>query len=120
MSIHRTIGLVLCAAVLASCSTPAPSGDTVLQKEQSAVAALKPKYKEIVMGTDVKDRTLILYVDVDKLYSMDEDAEDAMKTDALNRWKAVWASAHPHKHGTVHLSLRDYYGKEIYAGSATV
>ena len=120
MSIYRTVALALCAGVFASCAPPAPPADPILVKEQSAVAPLKPKYKDVVMGTDVKDRTLILYVDVNNLYSMDEDAEDAMIADALSRWKRIWTGAHPHKHTVLHLSLRDYYGKEVYAGSAKV
>lgn len=114
--------LTVFAAALAACSQTAagPSGDPILVKEQSAVAPLKAKYKDVVTGTDVKDRTLIVYVDVENMYSMDEDAEAAMKADALARWKSVWSSAHPHKHGVLHLSLRDYYGKEVYASSASV
>lgn len=92
----------------------------MLLKEQSAVAPLKAKYKNVVTGTDVQDHTLIVYVDVENMYSMDEDAEDAMKADALARWKKVWTHAHPHKHAVLRLSMRDYYGKEIYTRSASV
>lgn len=114
--------IVLFAASLAACSQSAggPSGDPVLAKEQGAVAPLKDKYKDVVTGTDVKDHTLVVYVDVNNMYSMDEDAEAAMKADALARWKSVWSSAHPRMHAVLHLSLRDYYGKEVYASSASV
>lgn len=122
MSTLRTISAVAAlACVLAACSQPAgQSTDPVLAKEQSAVATLKDKYKDVVLGTDVKDRTLTVYVDVNNLYSMDEDAEAAMKADALNRWKRIWSGAHPHEHGVLHLSMRDYYGKEVYSSSSTV
>jgi hypothetical protein len=109
--------------MLAACgpaATTSAGGNPTLAQEQSAVASLKTKYKDVVQGTDVKGNTLLVYVDVDNMYSMDEDAEDAMKADALNRWKAVWTKAHPHKHATLHLSMRDYYGKEVYASSAKV
>lgn len=106
-----------CAA--AACSQPA-SVNPILAKEQAAVAPLKSTYKDVVTGTDVQDRTLILYVDVDNMLSMDEQAEIDMKAAALKRWEGVWRSAHPHEHGTVRLSVRDYYGKEIYSKSATV
>lgn len=118
---HRMIAFALCGAVLAACSQPpAANTDPVQIKEQSAVAPLKVKYKDVVTGTDVQDRTLVVYVDVNNMYSMDEDAEAAMKADALSRWKSVWSSTHPHKHGVLHVSLRDYYGKEVYAASATI
>ncbi len=120
MSTLRKAGIVaLLAAVLAACSSaPAPNIDPALAKEQDAVATLKTKYAGVVTGTDVKDRTLLMYVDVNAMSEMDEDAESAMKADALQRWKSVWLRAHPHKHGVVHLSVRDYYGKEIYSSSA--
>lgn len=114
--------IALFAASLAACSqsSAGPAADPVLAKEQAAVAPLKDKYKDVVTGTDVKDATLVMYVDVNNMYSMDEDAEAAMKADALARWKSVWSGAHPHKHAVLHLTLRDYYGKEVYASSASV
>ncbi len=121
---HRfadSFAIAALACALAACSQPAGTPqDAALAKEQNAVATLKTKYKDIVQGTDVKDRTLFVYVDVDNLYSMDEDAEGAMKADALKRWESVWTNAHPHKHALLRLSMRDYYGKEIYAASARV
>ena len=114
--------IMVFAASLAACSqsSAGPAADPVLAKEQAAVAPLKDKYKDVVTGTDVKDATLIVYVDVNSMYSMDEDAEAAMKADALGRWKSVWISTHPRKHAVLHLSLRDYYGKEVYASSASI
>lgn len=106
-----------CAA--AACSQPA-SVNPVQAKEEAAVAPLKARYKNVVTGTDVKDRTLILYVDVNNMLSMDEQAEIDMKAAALQRWKGVWSKAHAGKHGVVRLSVRDYYGKEIYTKSAAV
>lgn len=114
------MALLLGVGALAGCSSPKPRVSPVLSQEQSAVAVLKTKYKGVVLGTDVQHRTLVLYVDVNDMYSMDEDAEAAMKADALERWKSIWAKAHPHAHGSVQLSLRDYYGKEIYRKSAAV
>ena len=121
MSKHRTIALLICAIVLSGCSqSQAPKTGAVVAKEQSAASALKAKYKDVVTGTDVQNRTLVVYIDVENMSLMDEDAEAAMKADALRRWKSIWSGAHPHAHGVLHLSMRDYYGKEIYAASARV
>lgn len=112
---------VLLACALAACSqTTARGSNPLLAKEQTAVASLKTKYKDVVMGTDVKGHTLLVYVDVNNLYSMDENSEDAMKADALSRWKAAWSAAHPDEHAKLDLSFRDYYGKEIYTASVRV
>jgi hypothetical protein len=58
--------------------------------------------------------TLVLFVDVNNLDSMDEPAEDAMKADALARWKSIWSAAHPGKHAKVTVVLRDYFGNEVF------
>lgn len=121
MSTLRSIGAIAAfGCVLAACSSPAPSVNPVIAKEQSAVAPLKTKYKDVVTGLDVKGSTLVLYVEPNAMMSMDEDTEDAMKADALARWKKAWSSAHPHQHATVRLSVRDYFGRELSSYTATI
>lgn len=112
------LGALACA--LAACSQPAARVNPVLAKEQAAVAPLKRTYTGVVTGLDVKGRTLLVYVDVNAMYSLDESSEAQMKSDALARWKSAWAKAHPKRHATVQVSLRDYYGKELYRASARV
>ena len=72
------------------------------------------------MGTDVKDRTLLVFVDMNNMSSMDETAEAAMKAQALALWAQVWSKAHPHRHAALRLSVRDYYGREVYTAAAHV
>lgn len=122
MSSVRTVSAIAAFAfALAACSQGAqPRVDPAIAREQSAAASIKTQYKDVILGTDVKDRTLTVYVDVNNLYSMDEDSELTMKAAVLARWKRAWSAAHPHKHATLHLSMRDYYGKEIYTASARV
>jgi hypothetical protein len=121
MSITLRLTALVLVAGLAACSQSSGSAaNTVLDKENAAASVLKTRYKDVVMGTDVKGTTLLMYVDVDNMYSMSADDEAAMKADALNRWSKIWSSAHPHRHSLVRLSVRDYYGKEIYASSARV
>lgn len=123
----RSFGFMLAAAIgssalLCGCSAPTSSGagDAVTNREQQAVSDLKTRYKDVVTGTDVQNQTLAVYVDVNNIYSMDEDAEAAMKAQALREWKRVWSAAHPHRHASLRLSMRDYYGKEIYSASTRV
>jgi hypothetical protein len=109
------IGLV--SAALTACSTTEKlraSGDAIAVKEQQQMAALKQRYKDVITGTDVKGETLVVYVDVNNLYSMDEPAEDAMKAEALARWKRVWSTSHSGKHAKLTVVLHDYYGNEIF------
>jgi hypothetical protein len=116
----RTLVFAALLAAFAAGCTPINStapADPAAQREQAAVGDLKSRYKDVVTGTDVQKQTLIVYVDVDNMYSMDEDSEAAMKSQALAEWKHVWSAAHPGKHAKLQLSLRDYYGKEIYSAT---
>ena len=124
MTALRTSAIALAAAlalpvILTACSSPINQSpnDAVTARELQAVSDLKTRYKDVVTGTEVQGRTLVVYIDVDNMYSMDEDAEAAMKAQELVEWKRVWSAAHPHQHAVLHLTLRDYYGKEIYASS---
>ena len=119
--LHRAGVLVALACALAGCAQTAPANaDPTLAKEQDAVAPLKTTYSNVITGVEVKDRTLVVYVEPNEMYSMDEDAEAAMKADALNRWKKAWTQAHPHQHGVVHMVVNDYFGRKLFTSSATI
>lgn len=122
MNTFRRLGaLAALACALAGCAQkPAPASDPVAAKEQSALAVLKTKYPNVITGVDVKGRTLIVYVEPNAMYSMDEDSEAAMKAEALERWKKAWTSAHPHEHGVLRMVVNDYFGRELSKSSTTV
>jgi hypothetical protein len=118
---RRAALLVTLACAVAGCAQTAPANvNTALAKEEDAVAPLKRQYKDVITGLEVKDRTLVVYVEPNAMYSMDEDAETAMKAQALSRWKKAWASAHPHEHGVVRVVVSDYFGREISRSSAQI
>jgi hypothetical protein len=124
-ALAASVAAALLGPALTGCTssgTATASSDPLVAREQRAVDAmhLKQQYKDVVMGSEVKGQTLVLYVDVNNLYSMDEDSEGAMRTDTLARWKHIWQTAHPHKRGTLRLSLRDYYGNEVTGDTARV
>lgn len=121
MTTLRWLGAVAALAfALAGCAQPAAPTNTVAAREQNAVAPLKAKYKDVITGLEVKDRTLVMYVEPNAMSSMDEDAEAAMKAEALNRWKTAWVKEHPRQHGVLRLDVRDYFGREISTNSTTV
>jgi hypothetical protein len=117
LSLSAIGAIAVLSAALAACSTTGKtqtSGDAVTVKDQQQAAALKSRYKDVITGTDIKGETLVVFVDVNNLYSMDEAAEDAMKADALARWKRIWSASHPGKHAKLTVVLRDYYGNEVF------
>lgn len=122
-SCSRLVVLAAAGALLTACSTTEKlraSSDAVTVKEQQESEALKPRYKDIVTGTDVKGQTLTVFVDVNNVDSMDEPAEDAMKADTLATWKRIWTASHPGQHGKLTVVLRDYFGNEVYTQSTRV
>lgn len=118
--LRRVGAFAVSALVLAGCAQQQPPANSTLVKEQGYVAPLKAKYNNVITGLDVKDRTLTIYVEPNAMYSMAEDAEAAMKADALHRWKAAWTSAHPRKHAVLRLIVRDYFGRELSSSSVNV
>jgi PBP1b-binding outer membrane lipoprotein LpoB len=119
-TLRRVAALAALACAFAGCAQNAPRTDPVLEKEQSAMAPIKEKYKDVITGIDVKNQTLTLYVEPNAMLSMDEDAEAAMKAAAFARFKSAWESTHPHKHATLRMVVRDYMGRELSATSSTV
>lgn len=120
MSIVRGLVIAFSSLALAACAAAAPKANPTLAQEQRAADAFKARYPAVIMGEDVHDRTLTFYVDVNGLYSLDPQTQDEMQTRALADWKRAWKRAHPHRHAILRLSLRDYYGKEIYAAATRV
>ena len=113
--------VIMFATLLYACSGSGGSPSaTIEDREQHQVAVLKSEYKDVVMGTDVKGRTLSMFVDMNNMSSMDESAEADMKTQALALWARVWSKAHPHAHAALRLSVRDYCGREVYSATAHV
>lgn len=125
MSNFRLISAAVLLALAAACAPPPkplPPAQALDAKERDAVDALhlRTKYKDAIMGDDVKGTTLILFVDRNNVESMDEPVEDAMIDDTLTHWKTIWSAHHPHRHAKLHVSVRDYYGNELSTRSATV
>ncbi len=114
--------VLFAAALLAGCSQPAPpnAGEAIAARENQALASFKAQYQPVITGIDVKGATLDLFVDADRLISMDEPVEDQMKAQALQRWRALWKTDHPGKHATLRVRLRNYFGEEVFSESAKV
>jgi hypothetical protein len=111
--------LALVAVIVAACS-PAqkPSAEA---DEIAAMAPLKHKYSDVVMGFDVHPpSTLVISVDLQGYDDTDYDTLGAMRRDALARWRAAWIAAHPHAHATLYVRFIDFIGGKVAAESTTV
>jgi hypothetical protein len=108
------------AVALVACSSPAPQQRTDAA-EISQLARLKQRYPDIVMGFDIRpETTLIVSLDLQHYIEMDDDAVDALKRDALARWRSVWIGAHPHTHATLRLRFIDFIGRKVAEESTKI
>ena len=115
-----SIVVVMLVTSFAACtsSKPMSASDATTAQENDSVAGLKQRYSGVVQGTDVNGDTLRVYIDVNGMDSMDEDAEIAMKRQILSQWKSVWAKNHPGRHATVTVELRDFQGNPVFSEKA--
>lgn len=110
----------LAALFLGGCSAPAPN-QRADDAEIAAVAPLKHKYPDIVMGFDIKPQTtLVVSLDLQHYIDADDDTVAALKRDALERWRAAWTAAHPHAHATIAVHFIDFIGRKVATESAKV
>lgn len=116
----RLAPLALVAALAAACTSSAqkPSAEA---EEIAAMAPLKHKYSDVVMGFDVHPpSTLVVSVDLQSYIDTDDDTLAAMRRNALARWRAAWIAAHPHAHTTLHVRFIDFIGRKVATESTTV
>jgi hypothetical protein len=116
----RLAPLALVAALAAACTSPAQKPGAEVA-EIAAMAPLKHKYSDVVMGFDVHPpSTLVVSVDLQGYNDTDDDTLGAMRRDALARWRAAWIAAHPHAHATLHVRFIDFIGGKVATESTTV
>jgi hypothetical protein len=116
----RFLTRIVLAALLAACGTPSAQQRSN-EAELDALAPLKQQYAGIVMGFDLRAKnTLIVSLDLQHYIEMDDDAVDALKRDALARWRSAWIAQHPHEHGQLHLRFIDFIGRRVADESTKV
>jgi hypothetical protein len=110
MKLARRALLCFSLALVTACSSPPSPQEQIANQEISALAPLKTKYPDVVMGFDVHGPGVDISIDLNGLISMDEPKEDAMKSEALTRWRDAWTAAHPHEHATLTVRFIDFKG----------
>jgi hypothetical protein len=116
----RFFARIALAVLLAACGAPTAQ-QRANEAELDALAPLKRQYPDIVMGFDLRAKnTLIVSLDLQHYIEMDDDAVDALKRDALARWRSAWIAQHPHEHGALHLRFIDFIGRRVADESTNV
>ena len=106
--------------LLFSCSHPSQQ-QQLDDAEIAALAPLKARYSDIVMGFDIKqDATLIVSVDLQHYIDADDETLVAMRNEALERWRSIWSARHPRAHTIVYVRFIDFIGRKVTQESAPV
>lgn len=118
----KALRALLAVLALAGCSQPAAprAADPAAAREIQAITPLKAQYKPVITGIDVKGTTLDVFIDAEQFSSMDYDVDQAMKAQALKRWREAWKANHPGEHATLRVRLRNYFGEDVFSESAKV
>jgi hypothetical protein len=107
----RPVAAVTLAFVVACSSSPSKT-EQIEDQERAALAPLKAKYPDIIMGYDFHGQSVDVSVDLNAMMSIDEPVEDAMKAQALRDWKSAWLATHPNEHGLLTVRIIDFRGNQ--------
>jgi hypothetical protein len=109
----RFLACAVAATLAVACGSPSAQERTT-DAELAAVAPLRAQYSGVVMGFDIRSpETLIVSLDLQSYFDMDDDAVAAMQRNVLRRWRAAWSAAHPHAHAVLHVRFIDFIGRNV-------
>jgi ABC-type glycerol-3-phosphate transport system substrate-binding protein len=124
MSVNRTTRMFAAAfamLIAAACSSAPSPQEASYDRE---IARMQPMrgdvYSNAVTGFDISGTRMDVSIDLNQYSLIDDDADDAIKRDALNRWKDGWRAENSGKHATLTVRLLDYHGKPWFTETATV
>jgi hypothetical protein len=116
----RFLACAVAATLAVACSAPSAQERTT-DAELAAVTPLKTQYPGVVMGFDIHSpETLIVSLDLQGYFDMDDDAVTAMQRNVLRRWRAAWSAAHPSSHAVLHVHFIDFIGRKVADESTTL
>lgn len=78
---------------------------------------LKAAYPNAVMGFDFHDARVDISIDMNGYIDLGDDGEDALKADALKRWRTTWSSTHQGKHASLTIRFLDFRGNTEYTAT---
>ncbi len=110
-------GAAVLLLALVACAPAKPSQNDIAA---AALAPLKARYPNVIMGFDVHGTSVNVSIDLQALDSMDEDKEDAMDADALRTWAKTWHAEHPKSHAKLTMHIIDFRGNQVTQASISV
>lgn len=105
---------------LCACSAQPTADERIDATERAAMQPLKTHYPDVVMGFDFHGTAVDVSVDVNEEIQMDDQAEDAMRAEAVRAWREAWLHAHPHQHARLSLRFLDFRGNTGWKSTTSV
>jgi hypothetical protein len=119
MSMYRVFCAVLGLAAACACSGPSAQ-DAGTARETAHMQPMRSAYDDTVVGFDPHGTRMDVAIDLNAWETIDDDADAAIKVEALRRWKEAWTAENPGKHATLLVRLIDYHGHEFFRETAKV
>jgi hypothetical protein len=119
MTLYRVFSTALALVVISACSGPSPQ-EAGLAREMAYMQPMRSESNDTVVGFDIKGTQMSVGIDLNEWETIDDDADQAIKTEALRRWKTAWSKENPGKHATLTVRLVDYHGHEFFRETAKV
>jgi len=119
MTLSRVFSVALVLGVVCACAGPTPQ-EASLAREMTAMQPMRGEFDDTVLGFDVAGSQISVGIDLNQWETIDDDADQAIKSEALDRWKKAWSKEHPGEHATVTVRLVDYHGHAFFRESAKV
>jgi len=95
---------------VAACSAPPTPQQVRHATERAQLARLQKTYSGVIVGFDFHGTTVDVSVDLNQLYSISEDDENALKAATLRAWRWAWLQTHPHQHAALTVRFIDFRG----------
>ncbi len=113
----RSIPAALLLLTLIACNAQPSPDEQRDTTERSAMAPLKEHYPDVVMGFDFHGNTVDVSVDLNKEIDLDDDKDEALKAEALRRWRTAWLRTHPGENSTLTVRIIDFRGEVSWKGT---
>jgi hypothetical protein len=114
MKLTRVFSLgIAVVALLSECSGPTDA-EKLAASERAGMLPLKTTYPDAVMGFDFHDGRVDISIDMNGYIDLGDDGEEAVKSDALKRWRSTWIATHPGQHAALTVRFLDFRGNTEY------
>ncbi len=120
MTISRVFSAGLALVAVTACSAAQSPQAASEAREIAHMQPMRQGNNDTVVGFDAHGTRMDVSIDLNEWETIDDDADQAIKDDALDRWKEAWSAENPGKHATLTVRLLDYHGRLFFTETGKV